>query len=129
MTLYCFDTDTISAMMSGKDFKTKKMDGDVCTTIFNKMEIEFGLANVKQSKAKVSSYSSFLNEAKILLFDNEKYEVFLNIKTELFKSGKPIGDFDVLIATVCICHDAVLVTRNTKHFENIKGLKVENWLE
>src|SRR5438094_8539380 len=34
---------------------------------------------------------------------------------------------DLLIASIALAHDATLVTRNTKDFVGIAGLKVENW--
>ena len=42
-------------------------------------------------------------------------------------TGVPLDDFDLLIASICIEQDAVLVTDNTKHFERIQGLHMENW--
>ncbi len=34
----------------------------------------------------------------------------------------------MLIAAVALAHEAILVTHNTKHFENIEGLRLEDWL-
>jgi predicted nucleic acid-binding protein len=34
---------------------------------------------------------------------------------------------DALIAATAIVHEAMLVTANKKHFENIEGLKIETW--
>jgi len=42
--------------------------------------------------------------------------------------GKPVGsDTDLLIAAYCLINDCTLVTNNTRHFENIDGLKLVNW--
>ena len=43
------------------------------------------------------------------------------------KKLKKIGREDLLIACIALAHDATLVTRNTKDFTGIPGLKVENW--
>ena len=32
-------------------------------------------------------------------------------------------------AAICLAHDATLLTRNVADFENIVGLRVENWLD
>lgn len=42
---------------------------------------------------------------------------------------KKIGRRDLLIACVALAHDATLVTRNTKDFALVPGLKVENWAD
>ena len=38
-----------------------------------------------------------------------------------------IKDSDVLIAAFCVINDCTLVTNNTKHFDNIDSLDVEDW--
>ena len=43
------------------------------------------------------------------------------------KIGRPIEDSDILIAAFCIINDCTLVTNNTKHFDNIDSLDVEDW--
>ena len=36
-------------------------------------------------------------------------------------------DFDLMIASICLANDLILITNNTKHFDRIKELKIENW--
>jgi len=36
---------------------------------------------------------------------------------------------DLKIAAICLAHDATLLTRNVADFQNIPGLRVENWLD
>jgi predicted nucleic acid-binding protein len=36
---------------------------------------------------------------------------------------------DMLIACIALAQDALLVTRNTKDFNNVSGLKLANWAE
>jgi predicted nucleic acid-binding protein len=44
--------------------------------------------------------------------------------------GKPVGaDADLFIAAFCLVSGYTLVTNNTRHFENIDGLKLVNWKE
>jgi predicted nucleic acid-binding protein len=38
-----------------------------------------------------------------------------------------IEDADILIAAFCLYNNYILVTDNTKHFINIKGLNTVNW--
>ena len=46
-----------------------------------------------------------------------------------FAQGTPIDDFDLLIGAAAIQQDLILVTDNVKHFKNIRGLVIENWVE
>ncbi|MDR2355998.1 MAG: PIN domain-containing protein [Clostridiales Family XIII bacterium] len=45
------------------------------------------------------------------------------------RTGKPMGDSDILIAAFCLVNGCTLVTNNTKHFEGIDGLSLTNWAE
>ena len=54
-------------------------------------------------------------------------EVFADIKAKMFNNGMRIEDMDLFIAATAIYNDLTLVTNNTKHFENIPLLKLENW--
>ncbi|MBK6998445.1 MAG: type II toxin-antitoxin system VapC family toxin [Rhodoferax sp.] len=46
----------------------------------------------------------------------------------LRQTGQLIGHMDLLIACQALAEDATLVTNNTREFERIEGLKLENWL-
>ena len=54
-------------------------------------------------------------------------EVFADIKTKMYAKAIRIEDMDLFIAATAMYNDLTLVTNNTKHFENIPGLKFENW--
>ena len=45
----------------------------------------------------------------------------------LRKSGMVIDPIDAQIAGIALRHDETVVTRNTKHFQSIKGLKVQSY--
>ena len=42
---------------------------------------------------------------------------------------RKIGLADVIIANIALSHRATLVTRNLRHFRQISGLKVTNWVD
>ncbi len=46
----------------------------------------------------------------------------------LRQQGQLIGHMDLLIASQALAEDATLVTNNTREFERIEGLKLENWV-
>lgn len=49
------------------------------------------------------------------------------IAADLRLQGRSAGDLDPLIGATATAHDLVLVTRNTRHFECMTGLRLENW--
>ena len=42
---------------------------------------------------------------------------------------KEIGNFDILIGATALHYGLTVVTDNVKHFEQMPGVKVENWVE
>lgn len=51
-------------------------------------------------------------------------------KVRLRKIGKPIHDeFDLLIGVTAIESKLILVTDNTKDFERLDGIEIENWFK
>jgi tRNA(fMet)-specific endonuclease VapC len=49
--------------------------------------------------------------------------------TRLKEAGTPIGANDLWIACHALAEDATLVTHNTREFERVAGLRLENWTE
>lgn len=54
-------------------------------------------------------------------------ETFGELKAKLEKTETLLDDMDLLIASTALIHNLILVTNNTKHFEKIEGLEIENW--
>jgi tRNA(fMet)-specific endonuclease VapC len=63
----------------------------------------------------------------ILPVDDEAVRQFGRLRRE--KKLKKIGRADLLIACIALAQDALLVTRNTKDFQLVTGLRLENWVD
>ncbi len=63
----------------------------------------------------------------ILPLDLDALDISADIYADLRRKGTPLEDADILVAGTALAHDAVLVTRNLKHFERIEGLRLESW--
>ena len=50
------------------------------------------------------------------------------IRASLRRQGTPIGNNDLLIAAHARSLNMILVTNNTKEFDRVAGLQIENWL-
>lgn len=85
----------------------------------------------RAGRNQIAAYASFQNtiaafqKFAILPFDHEAAEIFHRLRIEHPRSGT----MDLKIAAICVAHDAMLLSRNLADFRNIKGLKVENWLD
>jgi tRNA(fMet)-specific endonuclease VapC len=45
------------------------------------------------------------------------------------KAYRKIGHADLLIASIVLANQAALVTRNLRHFRNIPGIKIVDWVD
>lgn len=73
--------------------------------------------------------SLFLSPITILKFDGQAAEEYGKIRAELEKKGTPIGPMDTLIAGHAMAKGLILVTNNTREFNRVVGLTVEDWTQ
>lgn len=52
-----------------------------------------------------------------------------HVYEELYRKGFTVGEMDILIAAICLENNYTLVTNNVKHFKDIDGLIIENWIK
>jgi len=50
------------------------------------------------------------------------------IAAQLQQTGQTIGAMDTLIAAHALAEGLILVTHNTRHFERIPELKLDDWM-
>ena len=64
----------------------------------------------------------------VLPFDLESARIFGRLKAALESLGQPRSETDLRIASIALHHGLKIVTGNVRHFSEIPGLAVENWL-
>jgi tRNA(fMet)-specific endonuclease VapC len=64
----------------------------------------------------------------ILPFDDAAARRYGEVRAQLERQGMPLGDADLRIAAIALTRDLTVVTANTRHFQRVPGLPVENWL-
>ena len=90
-------------------------------------ELWFGVAHSHKKKKNEAALKDFLDYATAMDWPCEASPLYGKIRSGLQKQGKPIGAMDLLIASHALFLDAVLVTNNTREFERVPHLKIENW--
>ena len=92
----------------------------VGTTAITAFEIRSGARTARQR----SAVDTLLEAMTILPFGPEEAKVAAEVRQQVESQGQPIGLADYMIAATCIWNDGVLLTRNLKHFERVKGLRL-----
>jgi tRNA(fMet)-specific endonuclease VapC len=73
-------------------------------------------------------YLTLLEWIPSIAFAGQSTQCFGDIRAFLAKQGTPIGPYDLQIAAIAIANDLTVVTNNTREFERVPGIKLEDWL-
>ncbi|MEI8156189.1 MAG: PIN domain-containing protein [Burkholderiales bacterium] len=90
-------------------------------------ELAFGIAKSTRADSR-TKLENFLSKFPILDWDQSAAWVYGNVRKTLEAKGQRIGERDLLLACQALALGATMVTNNTREFERIEGLKLENWV-
>lgn len=129
MTKYLLDSNVIIEMFRGNEKvrnKIVKAGFDNCfisTIVLAEIATGAYYQGIEEHKHELDFLQ---NNFSILPFYGSEY-IFGEIRATLIKTGKKVDSMDIAIASTAISKKMILVTHNKKHFENIPGLKFEDW--
>jgi tRNA(fMet)-specific endonuclease VapC len=129
---YLLDTNILSDIMRNASGATaRRADAEaatnLCTSVIVAAELRYGAAR-RQSSRLLVRLEELLSSITILPFEPPADDAYGRIRTQLERSGQPVGNMDLLIAAHALAGDHILVTDNEREFRRIDGLRVENWL-
>lgn len=129
---YLLDTNIVSDLIrnpQGKiaQFIRRANERNVCTSIIVAAELRYGSAR-RGSPRLTTQLEAVLGALAVLPFEAPADQLYGQIRSELEKSGRPIGGNDLLIAAQALALDCTVVTGNEDEFARIQNLRVENWL-
>ena len=102
---------------------------DICISAITYGELEYGVRKSRYPEQDQAALRQFLAGIPILDFDWLAAEHFGDIIAALESKGQRIGERDMLIAAHARSLEYTLVTNNTREFERVEGLAIEDWLE
>lgn len=101
--------------------------GDVYLSNIVVSELYYGAYKSEQVERNLVALEYFLKPFNIIDYDLRASIEYGKIRGTLEKAGKAIGGMDMLIAAHARSLDFTLVTNNTKEFERIENLVIDNW--
>lgn len=101
--------------------------GELAVSSITASELAFGVEKSGSERNK-QALKKFLSPLEILPYDEQAIWHYAQLRHDLQSKGQTIGSLDMLIAAHALALDVVLVTNNTKEFERIERLKLENWV-
>lgn len=91
-------------------------------------ELYAGAYHVANSAPLLQSIAALLNDVQVLDFDHACAEHFGKVRGSLLQQGISVPTADLMIAAVALVHNLTLVTNNIADFQNIPGLRLDDWL-
>ncbi len=107
---------------------TQYQPEDMCISAITMAELEFGVCNSSRPDQNRMALLLFLSRIAVLPFDADAAREYGDIRADLTKKGTLIGANDLLIAAHARSLGLTLVTANTREFERVEKLRVENWV-
>lgn len=91
-------------------------------------ELLYGARASARVAENLSRLEEFTHTVMLESFDQSAADAYGQLRLELRRKGRPSGSADIMIAAVALSRQAILVTNNTRHFQHMDGLTLEDWL-
>lgn len=132
MLKYMLDTNicifTIKNSPSSVRNAFNQHQGQLCISTITLMELIFGAEKSRTPERSLSVVEGLAARLDVLEFNDSAAAHSGQVKAELAKRGTSIGPYDTQIAGHARSLGLILVTNNTKEFERVDGLRVEDWV-
>ena len=135
MTLrYLLDTNIVSYYVRRSSPTLENRVSDALTrqtiaiSVLTRAELRFGQASMQAEDKRRSFIDSFLLRLPNLVWTSNAADRYGVIKALHKRQGTPIDEIDTQIAAHALAEGLILVTHNTKHFDKMPGLKLEDWM-
>ncbi|HEX7375869.1 MAG TPA: type II toxin-antitoxin system VapC family toxin [Pirellulales bacterium] len=129
---FLLDTNTVSAHLrrpSGLSHRFIQYSGRLYTSTVVLAELYVWAYNRPDPRKALTAIDNLLNQEVMLLhYDADCADEFGQVRVRLKRIGIEVPSLDLLIASVALVYDLTLVTNNTVDFQNIPGLRLDDWL-
>lgn len=129
---YLLDTNIIIFFFKKKYGLRQKIkslgDKDLVISEITLAELKFGAEKSENPEKHFAEIADFLKVVSVLPITSA-IDLFAKEKARLQNEGIPIEDFDLLIGSTAFANKMVMVTNNTKHFNRLQKIKIEDWTQ
>jgi len=102
--------------------------GEVAMSLITHGELMFGAEKSQQRDKTIEILHRLTELIPVIFPTRQTAEHYGDIRASLERAGEPIGANDLWIAAHARSIDITLVSNNTKEFQRIPKLKLENWV-
>jgi tRNA(fMet)-specific endonuclease VapC len=128
---HLLDTDICSAHMrrpAGLAHRFFQYAGGLAISTVSLAELYAGAYRRPQPARLLALIADLLQDVAVLDFDLACAAQFGKIRGPFLQQGIQLATADLMIASVALVHNLTLVTHNTRDFQHIPGLRLDDWL-
>ena len=130
--LYMLDTNACIGIINNKPITLRQKllqiaVEDVAISQIVLYELEYGICRSQHQQRNRDNLNQLLKYIQVLDWSTEQSQEAALVRCELMQLGQPIGHYDTLIAAHARSLKATLVTHNTREFEKVQGLLLQDW--
>lgn len=130
---YMLDTNTCIGTIRQKPTRLLEkivqfVPGEIGVSAITVAELTYGAQKSNFPAKNLAALEQFLLPLEIADYDHAAAIAYGKIRAELERAGQPIGAMDMLIGAHALSLNIVLVTNNTREFQRIPNLKLEDWI-
>jgi len=100
----------------------------IAMSAITRAELRYGQMGLPLQDRRRPLIDSFLLRLPSMEWGMEAADHYVALKHVLKIQGTPIGEMDTQIAAHALAENLTLVTHNTRHFERIPSLALEDWM-
>ncbi len=131
MIKYMLDTNICIAVMKGRPAVQSKISNidpaEIGISSIVLAELAYGVWKSSQKERNTQALTDFCSICSVWDWPAAAADTYGEIRGLLEQQGRIIGANDLLIAAHTKYLNAVLITNNTREFNRIPGLPIEDW--
>ena len=132
---YLLDTNAVIAVLKNRPAsvrhrlrRARSEGASIAVSSVVLYELWYGVARSERRSENAERLRVFLSaDISVLPFDEEDAKTAGDLRASLETAGRPIGPYDLLVATQALRMRATMVTANVSEFRRVDGLSWQNW--
>lgn len=121
----CLDTNIVIRLFKNDPLVTNKLKDFSAIYLPAPViaELLYTAKNSTRQEENLKIYNEFIDTCIVLNITRETADHYSAIRLKLKQKGRPIPENDLWIASLCLQHDAILISGDA-HFDNIDALRI-----
>jgi tRNA(fMet)-specific endonuclease VapC len=132
MLEYMLDTNTCIYVIKNRPAALRErfdqLAESLCISIITLGELLYGVEKSARRSQNLQAVQQFTTRLEVMPFSVKASAHFGQVRAELARLGTLCGAYDMLIGAHARSEGLMLVTNNTREFQRIPGLRVDNWV-